>query len=106
MEVTLDRNPGALVIRLSGRPVFSAVGKFEGFRGTGTDITEQHQREQETARLAKFDSLTGLSNRHRMAPTIETTLTAFRAAQRNCAIMSSEEPRVGKEWVSTCRYRW
>ncbi|MBA4164756.1 MAG: GGDEF domain-containing protein [Erythrobacter sp.] len=87
MEVSLDRNPGALVIRLSGRPVFSAAGKFEGFRGTGTDITEQHQREQETARLAKFDSLTGLSNRHRMAHTIETTLTAFRAAKRNCAIL-------------------
>ncbi|KUO51397.1 MAG: diguanylate cyclase [Sphingomonadales bacterium BRH_c42] len=87
MEVSLERNPGAIVIRLSGRPVFSAVGKFEGFRGTGTDITEQHQREQETARLAKFDSLTGLSNRHRMAHTIDATLTAFRAAKRNCAIM-------------------
>lgn len=76
-----------VVIRLSGRPAFSAGGAFLGFRGTGTDITEEYHREEETARLARFDSLTGLSNRHRMTHSIETTLTAFRAAKRNCAIM-------------------
>ena len=87
MEVSPERRLGSVVIRLSGRPVLSAKGEFEGFRGTGTDITEQYQREEETSRLAKFDSLTGLSNRHRMAHIIESTLTAFRAAKRNCAIM-------------------
>lgn len=76
-----------IVIRLSGRPAFSDDGSFQGFRGTGSDITEEYHREEETARLARFDSLTGLSNRHRMAHTIETTLTAFRSAKRNCAIM-------------------
>ena len=87
IKVSPEGSENAIVIRLSGRPIFSKSGKFEGFRGTGTDITEQYHREEETARLAKFDSLTGLSNRHRMAHTIESTLTAFRAAKRNCAIM-------------------
>lgn len=76
-----------VVIRLSGRPTFSHDGTFLGFRGTGTDITEEYHREEETARLARFDSLTGLSNRHRMAHTIDATLTAFRLAKRNCAIL-------------------
>lgn len=75
------------VIRLSGRPVFDSAQSFIGFRGTGWDITDEHHREAETARLAKYDSLTGLSNRHRMAHLIDTTLTAFKAAKRNCAIM-------------------
>ncbi len=65
----------------------TADGQFAGFRGTGTDITEEFHREEETARLARFDSLTGLSNRHRMAHQIESMLTAFKAARRNCAVM-------------------
>ena len=77
----------AAVLRLAGQPIFAEDGTFAGFRGTGTDITEEFRREQETARLARFDSLTGLSNRHRMAQQIEAMLTAFKAARRNCAVM-------------------
>ncbi len=75
------------VLRLAGQPIDDARGKFIGFRGTGADITEEFHREEETERLAKFDSLTGLSNRHRMAQIIDSTLTAFQAAKRNCAVM-------------------
>jgi len=82
-----------VVIRLSGRPIFRPNGKFDGFRGTGTDITEQYHREEETARLAKFDSLTGLSNRHRMSHLVESTITAFRASKRNVAIMMMDLDR-------------
>ena len=87
MAVRASRRPQGAVLRLSGHPIMSANGKFLGFRGTGADITEEYGREEETARLARFDSLTGLSNRHRMAHHIETTLTAFKAARRNCAVM-------------------
>jgi diguanylate cyclase (GGDEF)-like protein len=87
MAVRAARRPEGSVLRISGQPVFSADGSFAGFRGTGTDITDEFHREEETARLARFDSLTGLSNRHRMAHQIETTLTAFRAARRSCAVM-------------------
>ena len=86
-EVSTQRGNQNIVIRLSGRPYFNRGGTFAGFRGTGTDITEDYHREEETQRLAKYDSLTGLSNRHRMSHLIEATLTAFKAAKRNCAIM-------------------
>ncbi len=85
--VRASGNANSAVLRLSGQPTFSAGDKFAGFRGTGWDITEEYHREEETARLAKFDSLTGLSNRHRMTHLIQSTLTAFQAAKRNCAIM-------------------
>jgi diguanylate cyclase (GGDEF)-like protein len=74
------------VLRLSGKPAFQGE-TFTGFRGTGADITEEFYREEETARLARYDSLTGLSNRYRMKHVIDATLTAFRAAKRNCAVM-------------------
>lgn len=87
LAVRVARRPEGVVLRLAGQPLFTPDGKFAGFRGTGTDITDEYHREEETARLARFDSLTGLSNRHRMAHQIETTLTAFKAARRNCAVM-------------------
>ncbi len=87
MAVRAARRPDGAVMRLSGQPVMSANGRFAGFRGTGVDITEDYTREEETARLVRYDSLTGLSNRHRMAHQLDATLTAFKAARRNCAVM-------------------
>ena len=85
--VRAARHPKGAILRLAGQPVSDQEGAFLGFRGTGADITEEFYREEETARLAKYDSLTGLSNRHRMAHQIDATLTAFKDAQRNCALM-------------------
>jgi len=85
-SVHAQKRPDGAVLRLAGQPAFN--GKtFVGFRGTGADISDEYHREEETARLAKFDSLTGLSNRHRMKQLIDTTLTAFKAAKRDCAVM-------------------
>ncbi len=72
---------------LSGKPKFDAEGHFRGYRGHGGDITESRRTENETERLAQFDSLTGLSNRPRMQRKIDSMLTAFRAAKRTCAVM-------------------
>ncbi len=80
------RQAGA-VLRLAGHPLFTPDGQFAGFRGTGADVTDEYRRAAETERLARFDALTGLSNRHRMAHHIDATLTAFKAARRNCAVM-------------------
>jgi len=84
--VQAAQRPDGAVLRLAGQPAFEG-NKFTGFRGTGADITDEYHREAETARLAKFDSLTGLANRHRMAQMIDGTLTAFKQAKRNCAIL-------------------
>jgi GGDEF domain-containing protein len=59
---------------LSGNPIFDEQGRFMGFRGIGTDLTEQRRSEQEITRLARFDSLTGLPNRAMMRQTLDEAL--------------------------------
>lgn len=76
-----------LVLKLSGHPSFDATGAFRGFCGSALDITEAHRSEEEADRRAKFDSLTGLANRHRMDQRIDSTLHAFRDAKRSAALM-------------------
>lgn len=87
LTVRSVRDSVDLVLRLSGKPHHGAEGEFLGFRGTGFDITEEFRGEEEAARLAKFDSLTGLANRHRMEQRIDSTLAAFRVAKRQAAIL-------------------
>ncbi|MEO7635676.1 MAG: EAL domain-containing protein [Sphingomicrobium sp.] len=71
---------------LSGNPVFDENGRFLGFRGIGTDLTEQRRSEQEISRLAKFDSLTGLPNRAMMRQTLDEALRNAAHRQKGCAL--------------------
>lgn len=85
--VHTGEGPDDLVLRLSGRPHYDDAGEFLGFRGTAADITDEFRSEAEASRLAKFDSLTGLANRHRMEQRIDSTLHTFRSAKRSAAMM-------------------
>jgi diguanylate cyclase (GGDEF)-like protein/PAS domain S-box-containing protein len=72
---------------ISGRPQHDSAGNFAGFRGNGADVTERRRSQRDAERLAMYDSLTGLSNRHRMSSHLDNTLAAFRQAKRCCAVM-------------------
>ena len=72
---------------ISGRPQFTQAGDFTGFYGNGTDITASRLAQRDASRLALFDSLTGLSNRHSMNKRLTGTLIAYKAAKRSCALM-------------------
>lgn len=72
---------------ISGRPQFTSGGEFTGFYGNGTDVTASRLAQRDASRLALFDSLTGLSNRHSMNKRLTATLTAYKAAKRSCALM-------------------
>lgn len=72
---------------ISGRPQLSPSGEFLGYRGNGNDITAQRQSQKAAARLAMYDSLTGLSNRHRMSQRLGATLKTLEAAKRSCGLM-------------------
>ncbi len=50
-------------ISVSGVPVFDCSGRFSGYRGTGTDITQRKAYEARIKELAEYDFLTGLPNR-------------------------------------------
>lgn len=75
------------VLSLSGRALYDEQTEFTGFRGSVVDITDDFRAEEEANRLAKFDSLTGLANRHRMEQRIDSTLHTFCAAKRSAALM-------------------
>jgi diguanylate cyclase (GGDEF)-like protein len=71
---------------LSGNPIFDEHGRFYGFRGIGTDLTEQRRSEQEISRLARYDSLTGLPNRALMRQTLDEALRNAASRQKGCAL--------------------
>ncbi|MEG8018378.1 EAL domain-containing protein [Sphingomonas sp. LR55] len=59
---------------ISGRPMVDDLGRFQGFIGSGSDLTEKRKSEAEITRLALFDGLTGLANRQRMRVSLDKTL--------------------------------
>ena len=72
---------------ISGRPQFDANGRFTGFRGNGADITLARQSQLDQSRMALYDALTGLANRHRMARQLDQHMAALRASRRGVALM-------------------
>ncbi|MGI8943418.1 MAG: EAL domain-containing protein [Qipengyuania sp.] len=93
LTVRASKSGTDLVLKLSGRPVHSPSAEFQGYRGSAIDVTEEFRAEEEAARLAQFDSLTGLANRHRMENRIDSTLAAFRQSERSCAVMMMDLDR-------------
>lgn len=71
---------------IAGRPIYDTFDNFQGFRGSGADLTERRRSQEYASRLAHFDSLTGLSNRFSMAQSLEKILLAPQEQQRACAI--------------------
>jgi diguanylate cyclase (GGDEF)-like protein/PAS domain S-box-containing protein len=72
---------------VSGRPIYDQFDNFVGFRGSGTDLTEKRRSQESAARLANYDSLTGLANRLQMSHTLEKILATPQDMNRCCAIM-------------------
>jgi diguanylate cyclase (GGDEF)-like protein/PAS domain S-box-containing protein len=85
--VRLDANGTEQWWSISAKPQLSDSGEFLGYRGSAKDITSVRESQRDASRLAQYDSLTGLANRHRMSKRLATTLTAYKAAKRSCALM-------------------
>ena len=71
---------------MSGRPVIDEIGRFQGFIGTGFDLTEKRKADAEINRLALFDGLTGLANRQRMRLSLDKTLAQLAGPYRPTAL--------------------
>ena len=71
---------------VNGRPLYDSFGNFVGFRGSGHDLTEKRRSAEHASRLAHYDSLTGLANRHQMAQTLEKILGAPNLEHRACSV--------------------
>jgi diguanylate cyclase (GGDEF)-like protein len=78
---------------ISGHPKLDADGNFLGYRGSAKDITLEYRRKLEDSRLAEYDSLTGLANRHRMSRRLDSILSAYKSAKRSCALIMMDLDR-------------
>ena len=72
---------------LSGHPIHDSSGSFAGYRGSASDVTVEYERKLIDSKMADFDSLTGLANRHQMDRQLDGTLAAFKSSGRAVALM-------------------
>ncbi len=69
---------------LSASPRYADDGVFMGFRGVGSDVTEQHESAEKISNLARFDTLTGLPNRLQLTEALGNALQDAEKWRRRC----------------------
>lgn len=74
-------------ISISGVPVFDEKGVFRGYRGIGRDITGRKRAEDDTLRLAFYDTLTGLPNRRLLLDRLSQAMSASARSHRHGALL-------------------
>ena len=72
---------------LSGTPKLDENGVFDGFRGVGSDVTEQRESADKIAYLARYDTLTGLPNRMMLTEALGDALTYAEQWRTRCAFL-------------------
>ena len=85
MELTTAR--GSRWISIAGDPIVDTAGRFEGFRGVGSDVTEIRQTQERLTHLANVDVLSGLPNRGRVRQLLGEALRSATSGNVPCAIM-------------------
>ena len=72
---------------LSGTPMRDERGKFTGFRGVGSDVTEQRESTEKIAYLARYDTLTQLPNRLMLTEALGEALAYADQWRTRCALL-------------------
>ena len=87
LEMELKTARGGRWISMAGDPIVDTAGRFDGFRGVGSDITEMRQTQERLTHLANMDVLSGLPNRGRVRQLLGECLRSATAGNVPCAIM-------------------
>ncbi|MFL6847906.1 MAG: putative bifunctional diguanylate cyclase/phosphodiesterase, partial [Sphingomicrobium sp.] len=87
LEMELNTARGARWVSIAGDPIVDTAGRFEGFRGVGSDITEIRQTQERLTHLANVDVLSGLPNRGRVRQLLGEALRSATGGNVPCAIM-------------------
>ena len=87
LEMELKTPRGARWVSIAGDPIIDTAGRFEGFRGVGSDITEVRHTQERLTHLANVDVLSGLPNRGRVRQLLGEALRAATGGNVPCAIM-------------------
>jgi diguanylate cyclase (GGDEF)-like protein/PAS domain S-box-containing protein len=87
LEMELKTARGNRWISIAGDPIVDTAGRFEGFRGVGSDVTEIRQSQERLRHLANVDVLSGLPNRGRVRQLLGEALRTATTSNVPCAIM-------------------
>jgi diguanylate cyclase (GGDEF)-like protein/PAS domain S-box-containing protein len=87
LEMELKTARGQRWVSIAGDPIIDTAGRFEGFRGVGSDITEIRQTQERLTHLANVDVLSGLPNRGRVRQLLGEALRAATVGNVPCAIL-------------------
>ena len=74
-------------VSISGEPVLTADGKFSGYRGVGSNITEKRRAEAQIRELAEYDFLTGLPNRMLLSARFDFAMRQAKRQHEGIAVM-------------------
>ncbi|BBC72592.1 GGDEF domain-containing protein [Altererythrobacter sp. B11] len=85
MQVEIDG--GHRWWELSGTPIYDGKGHFTGYRGVGSDVTEQRESDEKIAYLARYDTLTGLPNRLMLTEALAEALRYADHWKTRCAFL-------------------
>tara|TARA_B100000029_G_scaffold19785_3_gene19965 strand:+ start:8683 stop:11040 length:2358 start_codon:yes stop_codon:yes gene_type:complete len=85
VRVKIDGMPRWL--ELSGTPILGEKGEYLGYRGVGSDVTEQRKSSEKIAYLARYDTLTGLPNRLMLHEALGEAMEEARDMRRRCAFV-------------------
>jgi len=72
---------------ISGTPKNDEHGNFDGFRGVGSDVTEQRESADQIATLARYDTLTGLPNRLMLTEAMGDAMRFAEKWRTKCAFL-------------------
>jgi diguanylate cyclase (GGDEF)-like protein/PAS domain S-box-containing protein len=72
---------------LSGKPLIDSAGRFLGWRGVGSDITDVRLTGTDSIRTARLDPLTGVANRLLVREQLEGALLRCLDEDAGCALL-------------------
>ncbi len=72
---------------VSGNPVLDELGNFQGFRGSGNDLTDMRATQNAFQQLARYDPLTGLANRLEINRLLEQSLKGQMGKTEACTLL-------------------
>ena len=87
MLVCIDLNGRKRWWELSGTPILDERNQYVGFRGVGSDVTEQRESSEKIAYLARYDTLTRLPNRLLLNETLNEALDYAGEWRTRCAFL-------------------
>ncbi len=77
----------AHTLRVAGKPIVDADGRFCGYRGAATDITAELHAQTQAQYLARHDPFTGLPNRLLLQERLQQALADCRRREGTAAIL-------------------